>query len=74
MFAHRPLSDSFLWFFFCILYGNPKKELLRGLWVYQGAPKNSVDNHCGPYELIAPAESPRHRIGFCPPWHSLRMP
>ena len=29
---HRPLSRSFLWFIFRILLGNPKKELLRGLW------------------------------------------
>ena len=27
------LSSSFLWFVFRILYGNPKKVLLRGLWV-----------------------------------------
>ena len=32
-FTHRPLSSSFLWFIFRILQGNPKKELLRGLWV-----------------------------------------
>ena len=31
--AHRPLSSSFLGFVFRILQGNPKKELLRGLWV-----------------------------------------
>ena len=31
--THRPLSSSFLWFIFRILSGNPKKELLRGLWV-----------------------------------------
>ena len=30
--THRPLSSSFLWLIFRILfYGNPKKELLRGL-------------------------------------------
>ena len=33
MFIHRPLSSSFLWFIFRVLQGNPKKELLRGLWV-----------------------------------------
>ena len=33
--THRPLSSSFLWFIFRILYGNPKKELLRGLWVVE---------------------------------------
>ena len=32
-FTCRPLSSSFLWFIFRILEGNPKKELLRGLWV-----------------------------------------
>ena len=32
-FAHRPRSSSFLWTMFLILQGNPKKELLRGLWV-----------------------------------------
>ena len=26
-------SMCFLWFIFRILVGNPKKELLRGLWV-----------------------------------------
>ena len=31
--AHGPLSSSFLWFIFRILQGNPKRELLRGLWV-----------------------------------------
>ena len=31
--SRRPLSSSFLWFIFRILQGNPKKELLRGLWV-----------------------------------------
>ena len=30
--THRPLSSSFLGFIFRILSGNPKKELLRGLW------------------------------------------
>ena len=35
-FTHRPLSSSFLWFMFRILEGNPKKELLRGLWVEFG--------------------------------------
>ena len=34
--THRPLSSSFLWSRFRILYGNPKKELLRGLWVNSG--------------------------------------
>ena len=29
--THRPLSSSFFWFIFRILYGNPQKELLRGL-------------------------------------------
>ena len=33
--THRPLSSSFLWFIFRILYGNPKIELLRGLWAAQ---------------------------------------
>ena len=28
-----PLSSSFLWFIFRTLERNPKKELLRGLWV-----------------------------------------
>ena len=32
-FTHRPLSSSFLWFIFRIQKGNPKKELLRDLWV-----------------------------------------
>ena len=31
--TRRPLSSSILWFIFRILGGNPKKELLRGLWV-----------------------------------------
>ena len=31
--AHRLLSSSFLWVIFRILSGNPKKELLRSLWV-----------------------------------------
>ena len=31
--THRPLSSSFLWLIFQTLQGNPKKELLRGLWV-----------------------------------------
>ena len=31
--THRLLSSSFLCFIFRILYGNPKKELLRSLWV-----------------------------------------
>ena len=31
-FTRRPRSSSFLWFIFRILEGNPKKELLRGLW------------------------------------------
>ena len=31
--THRPLSSAFLWLIFRILQGNPKKELLRGLWV-----------------------------------------
>ena len=31
--THRPRSGSFLWVICKILYGNPKKELLRGLWV-----------------------------------------
>ena len=31
--THRPLSSSFLWFIFRILYGSPTKELLRGRWV-----------------------------------------
>ena len=35
-FTHRPLRSSFLWFIFGILQGNPKKELLRGLWVGPG--------------------------------------
>ena len=33
-YTHRPLSSSFLWFIARILQGNPKKELLRGLWVW----------------------------------------
>ena len=32
-FTHRLLSGLFLWFIFRILQGNPKKELLRSLWV-----------------------------------------
>ena len=32
-YTHRPLSSSFLWFLFRILQGNPKKEMLGGLWV-----------------------------------------
>ena len=32
-FTHRPLSSCFLWYIFRILQGNPKKELLTGLWV-----------------------------------------
>ena len=31
--THRLLSSSFLRFIFRILQGNPKKELLRSLWV-----------------------------------------
>ena len=31
--THRPLSSSFFGVIIGILYGNPKKELLRGLWV-----------------------------------------
>ena len=31
--THRPLSSSFLWFILRNLYGNPNKEVLRGLWV-----------------------------------------
>ena len=33
MHAQKPLNSSFLWFIFRILQGNPKKELLGGLWV-----------------------------------------
>ena len=32
-YTHRLLSTSFLWFIFRILQGNPKKELLKSLWV-----------------------------------------
>ena len=32
-FTHRPQSSSSLGFIFRILQGNPKKELLWGLWV-----------------------------------------
>ena len=32
--THRPLSSSLLWCIFRILEGNPKKELLSGLWDY----------------------------------------
>ena len=36
-FSHRLLSSSsFLWFIFRSLLGNPKKELLRSLWVVIG--------------------------------------
>ena len=31
--THRPLSSSFLWFIFRFVYGNPKKELHRGLYL-----------------------------------------
>ena len=31
--THRLLSGSFLWFIFRNLFGNPKKELLRSLWI-----------------------------------------
>ena len=32
-FTHRPQSSSFSGFIFRVLDGNPKKELLWGLWV-----------------------------------------
>ena len=35
--THRPQSSSFLGLVFRILYGNPKKELLWGLWAYVSA-------------------------------------
>ena len=31
--THRLQSSSFLWLIFRILFGNPKKKLLRSLWV-----------------------------------------
>ena len=31
--THRSLTGSLLWFIFRTLLSNPKKELLRGLWV-----------------------------------------
>ena len=31
--THKPLRNTLLWLIFRILSGNPKKELLRGLWV-----------------------------------------
>ena len=36
----RPQSSSFWGFIFRILYGNPKKELLWGLWVKAGFREN----------------------------------
>ena len=39
--THRPLSSSFLWFIFRILQGNPKKDLLRGLWVHSQPQKEA---------------------------------
>ena len=40
--THRPLSSFFLWFIFRILQGNPKKGLLRGLWVEFQGPRPSA--------------------------------
>ena len=34
--THRPQCSSFLGFIFRILSGNPKQELLWGLWVLEG--------------------------------------
>ena len=34
-YPYRPLSSSFLGVILRILYGNPNKELLRGLWLKQ---------------------------------------
>ena len=60
-FTHRPLSSSFLWFIFRILQGNPKKELLRGLWVDLSHATSSVVG------LSVPA------AGVFPPWRCHRL-
>ena len=60
--THRPLSSSFLWLLFRILQGNPKKELLRGLWVstFNGGtaysklgPENSAGLNHRPLQVIS---------------------
>ena len=40
--THRPQSSSFLGFIYRILYGNPQKELLWGLWVVYRAAGTTV--------------------------------
>ena len=48
--THRPISSSLLRFISRILEGNPKKELLRGLWQLplDGSGNGSAELACVP--------------------------
>ena len=55
--THTPLRSAFLWFIFSILQGNPKKELLRGLWLEHSDLKLLLSHRVprGPPTSLSPA-------------------